>query len=480
MDAAPILLIIVVLVIVVGIVLFVRSRSASNGGSTFHSKSRHTWGEETSPTPAKSREADRDKVATSELKPPPVTRSAEGLFPQEQAPKPQAGPGRSVPPVPPPPPTVAGTPPPQPPLQAPPPSAAPASPRPPRGRSRAVPPPPPPQAAPGQPAPAIPSPHLQAPPAVPPPPPEPQAAPGQPTPTADLPDWFSEVETPAAAPAEAPALPTEDVRFTAYFPKEAAVETWYTLLVYAHIEAALAKVQADAAKFKDEMGGTPRETRSASPAKLARGTEITIVPFCQGITCNPERITFKWVEDLHRAEFRIRADKSLIGEAANMQITVFVGPLIVATLKGGMLFNEAAPVPAIPETSAVSAALYKQEQIFVSYSHNDTPVVLACRDAYRALGYTVLIDIDSLRAGEKWHDDLQRLIDRADIFQLFWSVRSAKSRFCQQEWEYALKKSEGKEGFIRPVYWEKPLVPPPPELAELHFAYVPLGKTETP
>lgn len=273
-------------------------------------------------------------------------------------------------------------------------------------------------------------------------------------------------------------MPTEDVRFTAYFPKEAAVETWYTLLVYAHVEAALGKVQADAAKFKDEMGGTPRETRGAAPARLARGTEITVVPFCEGVTFNPERITLKWVEDLHRAEFRFRAGKDLAGAAANIQITVFVGPLIVATLKGGMLLNEAAPASTSPETSAVSAALYKEEQIFVSYSHDDTPVVLACRDAYRALGYTVLIDIDSLRAGEKWHEDLQRLIDRADIFQLFWSARSAKSRYCQQEWEYALQRSQSKEGFIRPVYWEKPLVPPPPALADLHFAYVPLGKME--
>jgi hypothetical protein len=280
---------------------------------------------------------------------------------------------------------------------------------------------------------------------------------------------------------------TEDVQFTAYFPKEAAVETWYTLLVYAHVEAALARVQADAARFKDEMGGAPRETHSASAAKLARGTEIAVVPTCDGITFNPERITLKWIEDLHRAEFRFSASKDLAGAAANLTITVYVGPLIVSTLKGGLLFDEAGGAAAADtaansaaNTSAVSADLYKEEQIFVSYSHDDTPVVLACRDAYRALGYTVLIDIDTLRAGEKWHDDLRRMIDRADIFQLFWSTHSAKSKFCQQEWEYALQRGRSNEGFIRPVYWEKPLVPPPDELAELHFAFIPLGKTETP
>jgi hypothetical protein len=64
---------------------------------------------------------------------------------------------------------------------------------------------------------------------------------------------------------------------------------------------------------------------------------------------------------------------------------------------------------------------------------------------------------------------------------LFWSAHSAKSSYCQQEWQYALQQSQTKGGaFIRPVYWEQPLVPPPPELAKLHFAYVPLTKPGTP
>ncbi len=69
-----------------------------------------------------------------------------------------------------------------------------------------------------------------------------------------------------------------------------------------------------------------------------------------------------------------------------------------------------------------------------------------------------------------------RLIDRADIFQLFWSQNSAQSKFCREEWEYALSLSNAKgSGFIRPVYWQKPLVQPPDDLEALHFAFVPLA-----
>ncbi len=285
------------------------------------------------------------------------------------------------------------------------------------------------------------------------------------------------------APAKPEAVPTEDVRFTAFHPTQVAVDTWYTLLTYAHLDSALARVQADAARFKDEMGGAPREGHSGAPAKLARGTEITIVPTLDGVTFNPERITFKWVEDLHRAEFRFQAGKALAGTAGNGLVTIYVGPLIVATIKVPMLFEETGTLPPIDlkQMQQVTTTLYKQEQIFVSYSHTDTQVVLACRNAYQALGYDVLIDVDDLRAGQNWNQALMGMIDRADIFQLFWSERAAQSKYVRQEWEYALQKSTAKpEGFIRPVYWEKPMVAPPPELAPLHFAYLPLPILQEP
>jgi hypothetical protein len=107
--------------------------------------------------------------------------------------------------------------------------------------------------------------------------------------------------------------------------------------------------------------------------------------------------------------------------------------------------------------------------------------VIACRNAYKALGFDFLRDRDTLRPGEDWNATLRQMIDRADIFQLFWSEHSARSAYCKQEWEYALQQSKSKSGaFIRPVYWEQPLVPPPPELANLHFAYVPLATPKTP
>jgi CheY-like chemotaxis protein len=262
----------------------------------------------------------------------------------------------------------------------------------------------------------------------------------------------------------------EEVFFTAYHPKEGKVDTWHTLLVYAHLLSALGTVRKDAKRFDQEIK-TRKETTSAAFTRIVRGTEITIVPACEGITFNPERITLKWMEDFHRAEFRFKADQSLVGDAAKGHISIYAGPLLIGTLKFAMLFNETeSPTPIDHEEQA---KMYSKDAIFISYSHQDTDFVLYFRNILEATGYDVLIDIDDLRSGQIWNDELRRMIERADIFQLFWSSNSSQSKYCQQEWEHALKQNRP-EGYIRPVYWQKPLPKPPDKLSKFHFTYVEL------
>jgi len=261
----------------------------------------------------------------------------------------------------------------------------------------------------------------------------------------------------------------EDVHFTALHTKEGVVEAWQTLLVYVHIESALDRVRADARRFTDEIQ-MPKEVSTPARSRLKRGIEITIVPACEGVTFNPERTSLKWLEDFQRADFRFRAAPSLKGDAASGQITFYVGPMIVGTLKFAMLFDGARE--GAPNEHEVRAQMYHHDKIFISYSHKDTGIALAFKKVHEATGHDVLIDIDDLRSGEEWNPALMRLIDKADIFQLFWSENSKSSKFCKQEWDHALKR--GREGFIRPVYWQRPLPDPPMELSRYHFEYVEL------
>jgi pSer/pThr/pTyr-binding forkhead associated (FHA) protein len=270
-------------------------------------------------------------------------------------------------------------------------------------------------------------------------------------------------------PAQEEKTPLEQLRFTAFYSKEVAVESWNTLLVYTHIEAALDKVIADSQRFKHEIADVPRETAAQALQLLPRGTHITMVPTCKGVAFNPRRLTFEWLEDWQRTIFRYRASKELAGSAVNGKINIFVGPLLVATIKMPLLLEGRILQPQ-DHYLQTTADLYKQ--IFASYSHNDAQIVFTCRNVYKALGFDVLIDIDSLRAGQVFSSALRQMIDNADIFQLFWSEQAAKSPYVRQEWEYALQLNRG-EGFVRPVYWEIPMVQPPDELANLHFAYLP-------
>jgi len=263
----------------------------------------------------------------------------------------------------------------------------------------------------------------------------------------------------------------DKVAFTAYYPNEENVEFWHTLLVYTHVLSALNKVQEDAKRFSDQISPS-KETTSESSTPIAQGTELTIVPSCEGVTFNPEQVSLKWMEDFHRADFRFKADKSLSGDAAKGSIDIYVGPLIIGTLKFAMLFNdeEAQPVPDHEE----HATMYGKDDVFISYSRKDTEVARTFKTVLEGSGFDVFLDVDDIRSGQFWGDELKRRIKRAKIFQIFWSSNYSQSENCKQEWEYALKQNKD-EGYIRPVFWQKPLTPnPPEELNKFNFKYVEL------
>lgn len=88
-------------------------------------------------------------------------------------------------------------------------------------------------------------------------------------------------------------------------------------------------------------------------------------------------------------------------------------------------------------------------------------------------GITVFQDILNLEPGDRWEQELYRNIDECDLFLLFWSTAAKESPWVHKEVLYALER-QGSDGLrspeIIPVIIEgPPLVPPPPELQDLHF-----------
>lgn len=134
------------------------------------------------------------------------------------------------------------------------------------------------------------------------------------------------------------------------------------------------------------------------------------------------------------------------------------------------------------EASRIAGKLVKHvislyRVIFYSYAREDRNIVERCRRFAEAIGDVVLMDTHSILSGQDWRATIAELIDKADIFQLFWSTHAAKSEYVRYEWQYALYHKAPKTrgvGFIRPVRWEEDAPDLPSELQHIQCHYEPV------
>ncbi len=275
------------------------------------------------------------------------------------------------------------------------------------------------------------------------------------------------LERPAAAPAE--------VLFSAFPPRALEPGVPQPLRVYLHLAAALAEIEADAKAHLGPQADDFRRREAREKTRLAEGTEVLLVPSGPGLAFAPPSLRLAWSPPWQKAEFQVQSDASRAGQVAQGSIACYAGPLLIAQIPLPIVIRSADDtyVP-LPQPGAVSAKLY--QAIFASYSHDDTVLVEALEKAYKALGMDYLRDVMTLKPGQSWSHQLLRLIEDADIFQLFWSHAASQSAYVEQEWRKALEIRHRKsEAFIRPICWQDPKPRIPRELSSLHFAQVELG-----
>jgi hypothetical protein len=290
----------------------------------------------------------------------------------------------------------------------------------------------------------------------------------------------------------APVYLDDNVQFTVYRAKAMRPEEWYPLLAFAHLSERrpgapdeapdpVAEVEAQASRLLGSRLSEFDRPRVDSRASVPHDGEITFLPHVDGVEFNPERHVFRWREDVHRAEFRMRAGAELAGRTVRGRMSVYLGAIILAEMDLAFRIDPAAS-PATPSTvteTAQHARPYRK--IFASYSHRDTEIVRQFELLAHSLGDRYLRDVIQLRAGDPWDQGLIEMINEADVFQLFWSTHSMASPHVRREWEYAM--SLGRTHFIRPTYWEDPLpstsdpVLPPDSLRALHFHHIGAGST---
>ncbi|MBN1458943.1 MAG: TIR domain-containing protein [Armatimonadetes bacterium] len=159
----------------------------------------------------------------------------------------------------------------------------------------------------------------------------------------------------------------------------------------------------------------------------------------------------------------------------NLPPATYAGRVIIS--HGGMLIVRLLFEITVGERNAASGQCNPGEvrkdhsrvrSAFASYSSKDRPLVVQRVQGMSAVGVDVFLDVLSIRAGQKWEDELLRNIRDRDVFYLFWSPNARNSKYVEREWRFAL--DQRGIDFIHPVPIADPQeAPPPVELSGLHF-----------
>lgn len=287
-------------------------------------------------------------------------------------------------------------------------------------------------------------------------------------------------------PPAAPVSFQQDIQFTAYRPKAIAPAKWTKMLVFAHLNdrpdwlednemGPIEEMEQEAARILGSKIEDYRSTTSDSSLAIPQDGEITLVPEIGGIEFNPLRRAFLWKDGVtvHHETFDMRATAMLDGKTARGRLTIFLGPVILAEIALSISVGNATKhASAFRDISSARAF----RRVFMSYSHRDLQIVEAAERYGSTLGDEYIRDLIYLRSGELWNDQLQQLVRWADVFQLFWSVNAAGSKYVEDEWRYALSLNRPK--FVRPTYWQEPMPEPPEPLRSLHFSRLIPGQSE--
>jgi len=114
-------------------------------------------------------------------------------------------------------------------------------------------------------------------------------------------------------------------------------------------------------------------------------------------------------------------------------------------------------------------ALRRLGRVFASYSRKDAEIVKIVGMIVKGLGGELKRDVEFIRGGRTWNEEIEKEIRKSNTFQLFWSHNAKGSTYVAEEWKYAL--TLRRRNFICPIYWEDDLKPPP-ELNHIQFIQV--------
>jgi actin-like ATPase involved in cell morphogenesis len=265
---------------------------------------------------------------------------------------------------------------------------------------------------------------------------------------------------------------TRNMRFSAFFPETVIPETVGRVLVYAFNETVSPDKIAREARNRINL---PRKIlmkgKTSDIVHVRSGSILTVTAQSEDLIFTPAQTELTIWEDVQSIEFRFRVLHETADRFCKGQIDFWSGPVLLASLiiKVIVITEEA---PDIMSDSLAQVNGHPYRYVFPSYAHSDGEVVKMIAIYAKAFGDEYLRDICSLRTGQTWSNEILEYIDKADVFQLFWSPNAASSQYVTEEWNYALSARSQRMDptFIRPVYWTDNILPdPPPLLKPIQF-----------
>jgi hypothetical protein len=260
-----------------------------------------------------------------------------------------------------------------------------------------------------------------------------------------------------------PAGALDAVHFTITAPPVMSPARDYELDFWAHLERQRTEVMARA---KEQAFGGEIRARSVGPAKISRGSLLTVNLKIRGLSVDPPSAHISWEGEIGSAAFLVGVPQDAKCGTRAGAAALYLDGLRVATVTFAVRIEKAEC-----EASQLPTVENHIRRAFASYASKDRDAVLARVQGIQkgAPSLDIFLDVTKLRSGQQWQSVLREEILSRDILYLFWSEAASRSKWVDWEWHCALK-HHGIEG-IDPVPLVSPdVVPPPQELAcHLHF-----------
>ena len=254
---------------------------------------------------------------------------------------------------------------------------------------------------------------------------------------------------------------TDHVSFSVTSPLAVAPDDTFTLGVWAHSDGQRQEVLTRA---QWELGRAVR-VASRGPVQVPREALLTIRVRIPAFGTTAED-TVGWFGQIGHAAFLVTVPADAPPGPVSGSLGVHLGAMRISRLD--FLIEVGARTTRIHRAKTLERRVRRG---FASYASDDRDEVMGRIQGMLKIApaLDIFVDMLSLRSGELWKERLKQEIAARDVMYLFWSSAASRSEMVEWEWRWALHK-RGLE-FIDPVPLQPPsIVPPPAELASLHFS----------